>query len=220
MAKGRTVAAIELTGRDRWALRVCTEIGESLASLITSESIRKEFVKEYGKVDMSRDSGVGLAGGKLQRDALCTRGRTGKAPYSNRNLRWHPLTIAARTPDYAEEVDAITLDGDTLVFVIEGELWYPNQVHTLPKPYCAPLAKWYAVKDELSRDSALFFGLGCSRPLWHKAKTRFHRDLNFNNLELHPTASLAALRHGHLCGQRLQVKFQIVKVGHLCRVPG
>jgi hypothetical protein len=59
---------------------------------------KEDFMKKYGRVHLSRDAGLGRAGAKLQRDALCTRGKQGKAPYSNRNLRWHPLVIAVETP--------------------------------------------------------------------------------------------------------------------------
>lgn len=149
MAQGRTVSATELTKEDKEALEICKEVGEALADLITNTSSKEDFIKNYGRVHLSRDAGLGRAGAKLQRDALCTRGRTDKAPYSNRNLRWHPLIVAVETPDYAEEVEEVTIDNKSIVFIIDGELWYPNNVHKLPKVYCAPLHKWYGIKDEL-----------------------------------------------------------------------
>ncbi len=149
MAEGRTVSATELTDKDKWALKICLSIGESLADLISHNDSKKDFTKKYGRVHLSRDAGLGLAGAKLQRDALCTRGRQGKAPYSNRNLRWHPLIIAMETPDYAEEVEEVTTDNKSLVFIIDGDLWYPKDVHKLPKAYCTPFDKWYTIKDEL-----------------------------------------------------------------------
>ncbi|MGQ9569800.1 MAG: hypothetical protein ACUVWP_03790 [bacterium] len=149
MAKGRTVSATELTDRDKKALEICDTINIALANSISNTENKEDFIKKYGRVHLSRDAGLGKAGAKLQRDALCTRGRTDKAPYSNRNLRWHPLVIAMETPDYAEEVEEVTIDNKSLVFIIEGELWYPKDVHKLPKVYCAPFDKWYAVKDEL-----------------------------------------------------------------------
>ena len=151
MAEGRTVSATELTERDKWALEICLSISESLAELISNNEGEKDFRKKYGRVHLSRDAGLGLAGAKLQRDALCTRGRQGKAPYSNRNLRWHPLVIAMETPDYAEEVEEVTTDNKSLVFIINGELWYPKDVHKLPKVYCTPFDKWYGIKDELTQ---------------------------------------------------------------------
>ena len=151
MAEGRTVSATELTDKDRWALEICLGISESLADLISNNESKKDFMKKYGRVHLSRDAGLGLAGAKLQRDALCTRGRQGKAPYSNRNLRWHPLIIAMETPDYAEEVEEVTIDNRSLVFIINGELWYPKDVHKLPKVYCTPFDKWYDLKEELTQ---------------------------------------------------------------------
>jgi len=149
MAKGRTVSASELTDKDRKALEICSSISDALADLITSTESKEDFIKNYGRVHLSRDAGLGRASGKLQRDALCTRGRTDKAPYSNRNLRWHPLIVAKETPDYAEEIEEVTIDNKSLVFIIEGDLWYPKDAYKLPKVYCAPFDKWYAIKDEL-----------------------------------------------------------------------
>lgn len=149
MAKGRTVAAKELTEKDKQALEICEAISNNLAELITNSDKRKDFLKNYGRVHYSRDAGLGRAGGKLQRDALCTRGRSDKAPFSNRNLRWHPLIVAFETPDYAEEVEEVLIDNRNLVFLIEGELFYAKDVHKLPRTYCAPYSKWYHIKDEL-----------------------------------------------------------------------
>jgi len=149
MAKGRTISAVELTEKDKEALEICRSISNTLADLITNTESKEDFIKNYGRVHLSRDAGLGRAGGKLQRDALCTRGRTDKAPYSNRNLRWHPLVVSMETPDYAKEVEEVIVDNKSLVFVIEGELWYPKDVHKLPEVYCAPFDKWYAIKDEL-----------------------------------------------------------------------
>jgi uncharacterized protein YbaR (Trm112 family) len=151
MAKGRTISAVELTEKDKEALEICRSISDVLANFITKTESKEDFIKNYGRVHLSRDAGLGRAGGKLQRDALCTRGRTDKAPYSNRNLRWHPLIMAMEIPDYAKEVEEINLDNKSLVFVIEGELWYPKDVYKLPEVYCAPFDKWYAIKDELAQ---------------------------------------------------------------------
>jgi len=151
MAKGRTVSATELTDADKKGLELCRSVSVALAALIPNLERRDDFMRNYGRIHLSRDAGLGRAGAKLQRDALCTRGRTDKAPYSNRNLRWHPLVIAMETPDYAQEVEEIAVDGSSLVFVIEGELWYPSDVHKLPKVYCAPFHKWYDIKDELGQ---------------------------------------------------------------------
>lgn len=100
---------------------------------------------------MSRDAGLGVGGGKLQRDALCTRGRTDKAPFSNRNLRWHPLIVAYETPPYAKEVDKIEVEDKKLIFIINGKKFLPEKVHTLTDVYCAPLYKWKPIVNELKR---------------------------------------------------------------------
>ncbi|HOK55781.1 MAG TPA: hypothetical protein PKV21_02665 [bacterium] len=149
MAKGRTISATELTEKDKAALEICRKISDGLADLITNTESRKDFVKNYGRIHLSRDAGLGMAGAKLQRDALCTRGRTDKAPYSNRNLRWHPLIVANEIPEYAKEVEYVSIDNKSLVFVINGELWYPKDVHKLEEVYCVPYDKWYAIKDDL-----------------------------------------------------------------------
>lgn len=70
-------------------------------------------MKEFGKISYTRDGGSGRGGGKLQRDALCTRGIQGKAPFSNRNLRWHPLIAADREVGYAKKVEEILIEGET-----------------------------------------------------------------------------------------------------------
>jgi len=149
MATGRTVSAPELTEKDNWALEICKSVSEAFADLIVNTGNKEDFMKKYGRVHLSRDAGLGRAGAKLQRDALCTRGKQGKAPYSNRNLRWHPLVIAMETPNYADEIEEIAIDNRTLVFIINGELWYPKDIHKLPKIYCAPFDKWFTIKDEL-----------------------------------------------------------------------
>jgi len=150
MAKGRTISATKLTKVDRKALKICEAVSWALAQLIPDDEKKQNFMKKYGQVDFSRDAGLGVAGGKLQRDALCTRGRTDKAPFSNRNLRWHPLIVAKETPRYAKEVNKIFIKRGSLVFRIENKLWYPKDVHKLPEVYCAPLHKWYDVKDQLA----------------------------------------------------------------------
>jgi len=164
VAKGRTVSATELTDQDRLALSLCEEIGNRLAQLVP-ENLRNVFLKQYGFVHMSRDAGLGVAGAKLQRDALCTRGRTDKAPYSNRNLRWHPLIVAAKTPGYASEVEEIGIVQGSLVFVIEGQRWYAQEVHKLPQVYCAPSRKWHEIRDDLMQwDDDHWTGNSCVIP--------------------------------------------------------
>ncbi len=95
---------------------------------------------------------MGLGGGKLQRDAVCTRGRQGKAPFSNRNLRWHPLIVAENKPDFAEKIERIEIEGEddaqVLVFVIKDnsgrEVKYPSdKVHEIKGRFVSLPEHWY-----------------------------------------------------------------------------
>jgi hypothetical protein len=119
------------------------------------EENRAAYWKEFGKISYSRDGGVGLGGGKLQRDCICTRGRGGKAPFSNRNLRWHPLVVAAEKPSFAKEIEKIELDtNDTLVFVIKDSagkiVRYPaDKVHEMQERYAATSRHWQPLVDVL-----------------------------------------------------------------------
>ena len=149
MASGRTTGARNLTQKDMKALEIAGGIAEIIEAFIHDEKARKDFHRKYGNVSVStRDAALGHAG-KLQRDALCTRGRQGKVPYSNRNLRWHPLILAHETPSYAREVDALLLRGKKLVFRIGRSNYEPEKVYQLPGPYCAPLSKWMELREEL-----------------------------------------------------------------------
>ena len=124
MASGRTISASLLTRRDGRVIGLCESISNTIGEAIADGDKRLDFVKQYGKIHTSRDGGVGLGAGKLQRDALCTRGRTGKAPFSNRNLRWHPLVVAENKPPVAKEIERIELRGrderQILTFVVKG----------------------------------------------------------------------------------------------------
>jgi len=161
MAKRRTVSAGKLTDFDRKWLTIAEAIAQKLEGLIQNQDKRIEFHVGWSKVSFTRDAGTGKGGGKLQRDALCTRGRTDKAPFSNRNLRWHPLIIAHETPDWAIQIQKIEIDvdGRRVYFVIDNECYPATEVHTLRsyqpigdilgdphittnKPFCAPLVLW------------------------------------------------------------------------------
>ena len=107
MATGRTISASFLTDMDTKVIELCNSISEVIYNRIPNDDFKKEFKKEYGKISYTRDSGLGLGGGKLQRDAVCTRGRQGKAPFSNRNLRWHPLVVAENKPEFAKKIERI-----------------------------------------------------------------------------------------------------------------
>ena len=111
MASGRTISANLLTERDKEALVFCKDLSKTFSSLIEEPSASKSYLEVWGKVALTRDAGMGVGGGKLQRDALCTRGRSGKEPFSNRNLRWHPLIIAHEAPSYATPLGKLNITG-------------------------------------------------------------------------------------------------------------
>jgi len=147
MATGRTISASFLTDLDKKTIALCEQISKSLEEKIPDNDLKKEYKKEFGKISFTRDGGLGLGGGKLQRDAICTRGRGGKAPFSNRNLRWHNLVVAAEKPSFAKEIERIEIEDDTLVFIIKDkrgkEVEYPSdKVHELPERYAAITKHW------------------------------------------------------------------------------
>jgi hypothetical protein len=152
MATGRTISASFLTDLDHKIIELCDSISKTIYGSIPDEEAKKEFKKEYGKISYTRDGGLGLGGGKIQRDAICTRGRQGKAPFSNRNLRWHPLIVAENKPDFARKIERIEIggqdDGQILVFVVKDakgkELKFPSdKVHEMPERFVALPEHWY-----------------------------------------------------------------------------
>jgi len=100
---------------------------------------------------------VGLGAGKLQRDALCTRGVQGKAPFSNRNLRWHPLIVARENVKYAKAIERIEIEGEgdlqTLVFVVKENRkekhYSSDRVHELPERFVSLPEHWIPHWDNL-----------------------------------------------------------------------
>jgi hypothetical protein len=146
MATGRTISASFLTAFDEKTIKLCEEISKLLKEFVP-EAYKAEFWKEFGKISITRDGGLGLGGGKLQRDAVCTRGRGGKAPFSNRNLRWHPLVVAACKPQFAKEIERIEITDDTLIFIVKDKkgnlLEYPaDKAHEMPERYAATSKHW------------------------------------------------------------------------------
>ena len=150
MASGRTISASQLTPKDEKIIQLCEEISKSVENMLTGEQ-KKRFKDEYGKISFTRDGGAGRGAGKLQRDALCTRGIQGKAPFSNRNLRWHPLVIATNEHNnYAKTINRIEILGDTgqetLVFYVNengNEVGYPADiVHKLTERYVTLPCHW------------------------------------------------------------------------------
>jgi len=152
MATGRTISASFLTDLDHKVIELCDSISKTIYDSIPDEEAKKEFKKEYGKISYTRDGSLGLGGGKIQRDAICTRGRQGKAPFSNRNLRWHPLIVAENKPDFARKIERIEIrgqdDGQILVFVVKDsqgrELKFPaDRAHEMPERFVALPEHWY-----------------------------------------------------------------------------
>lgn len=157
MATGRTVSANFLTEKDTKIIDICTIIAQTIKENLNSDEDRKKFNEDFGKTSKSRDAGAGRGAGKLQRDALCTRGIQGKAPFSNRNLRWHPLVIANNEIAYAKNIDRIEIEGDdesqTLIFVVKinnKEKKYPSsKIHELPERYVTLPEHWQPHMDVL-----------------------------------------------------------------------
>ncbi len=147
MATGRTISASFLTQRDTLVIELCAEISKDIATFIEDPEARKKFVNDFGKTSKTRDGGLGVGAGKLQRDALCTRGRQGKAPFSNRNLRWHPLVVAELPSSLAQPISQIEIEDDQLlVFVVKEngrKKRYPSdKVHELRHRFAALPEHW------------------------------------------------------------------------------
>ena len=137
-----TLARNELTERDRQVIAFCQDISEILEKEIPTE-LQKPFIEEFGKIHFSRDSGSGRSGKKLQRDAICTRGNTKNDPISNRNLRWHPLVLAHKTPPgFNDCILKIDNEIKTIIIEIDEREWYPDEFHELTAPYCVTTKSW------------------------------------------------------------------------------
>lgn len=149
MAKGRTVGAALLTKKDRKIIELVENISNILNEQINPNS-QKHFKATYSKISYTRDGGTGRGAGKLQRDALCTRGKQGLAPFSNRNLRWHPLVVADKEIPYAQAVEKLEVEGDkALVFIVNGRGYYPEEVYKLDKRYVVLPKHWIPHVDTL-----------------------------------------------------------------------
>lgn len=156
MAAGRTISAGILTEKDRMIVSLCKDISRTIEGKISDNKNKNNFLEKYGKISMTRDAGAGRGGGKLQRDALCTRGVQGKAPFSNRNFRWHPLVAAKNSVDYAKEIERIEIQGDVLVFVIKDnngdEIKFPSdKVQNISERYVVLPKNWEPHYDILGK---------------------------------------------------------------------
>ncbi|HNI44765.1 MAG TPA: hypothetical protein PKH93_08235 [Chitinophagales bacterium] len=147
MATGRTISASFLTALDQKVLELCKEIANALINSITNRDLQREFKNDFAKISQTRDAGAGRGGGKLQRDALTTRGIQGKAPFSNRNFRWHPLVVSQNAIPFAKTIERIEIEATTLNFIVkhdQGELVFPaDRVHEMPKRYTVLPSHWF-----------------------------------------------------------------------------
>ena len=160
MATGRTISANLTTDIDKKVIQFCSLISDKVKSLIPSEEDKKIFQNDFGKTHLSRDAGACRGAGKLQRDAICTRGITSKGPFSNRNLRWHPLVLANKHIPNVKTIERIEIEGEgetqTLVFVVkinnrekkfqsDTVFQLPERFETLPEhwaPHIETLKLW------------------------------------------------------------------------------
>lgn len=150
MATGRTIGAVLLSSVDKAVIELVQRISLALAESIPDRESARPFMAEYEKISFSRDAGTGRGAGKLQRDALCTRGRQGKAPFSNRNFRWHPLVVADKQILTAAPIDRIEIEGDkALVFYVGGAAYYAEEVHQLARRYVVLPEHWMPHVDLL-----------------------------------------------------------------------
>ena len=151
MVSQNTVSRTDLTLKDKNALLECGEIGKILTSCIPGDAPKEEFIKDYARINLSRDAGQGRGAGKLQRDAICTRGRQAKAPFSNRNLRWNPLVLSQNCPASFVSVEiAIDMVHKKLIFKKSPTRnILPEDVWKEPKPLCICGAAWEPHKNTL-----------------------------------------------------------------------
>lgn len=149
MAQGTTAGVKLLTERDQRYLEAARVLGSRLTRAIPNER-RYEFVGDWAKVSATRrDAGAGVGGGALQRDAYCTRGRGGKAPFSNRNLRWHPLVAAQVGARHFRDMK-VEVSGKSLIFIDhDGKEWTVETVHELSKPHCVDSEAWNQITEKV-----------------------------------------------------------------------
>lgn len=149
MAQGTTAGVKLLSRRDQRYLEAARILSSRLTRTVPEQS-RHEFVSDWAKVSTTRrDAGAGVGAGALQRDAYSTRGRGGKAPFSNRNLRWHPLVAAqVRAPHFRQM--KVHVRGKGLVFSDQGgKEWTVETVHELFKPHCIDSEAWNQITAQV-----------------------------------------------------------------------
>ncbi len=131
---------------DEKVFNLISKISIELEKSIPNETGRKIFHNEYSKLKKSRDAGTGRAGGKLQRDALCTRGRNNKSPISNRNLRWHPLVLADKKRLNLKPINRIEYNNNQFEFFYqdkeEEKKLNQNLIMNLPERFYCSHEHW------------------------------------------------------------------------------
>lgn len=175
MAKGNTIGRELITDLDNKVIDLCNLISQEICCNISKVDKREEFLNEFGKTHKSRDAGYGKSAGKLQRDALCTRGITSLGPFSNRNLRWHPLIIAKNDVTYAKPIERIEIEGEdcnqTLIFVVKEngtEVKYtPTEVYKLKERFVVLPRHWEDNKETIKDwDDTLWVQNSCIIPAY------------------------------------------------------
>lgn len=152
MASQNTVSRDKLTQNDKKTIATCQKIVKILSKHISGDRDKKLFYNEFGKLHGSRDAGQGRGAGKLQRDALTTRGRQAKAPFSNRNFRWHPLVVANSCASHFKEVHSVSINkSKILLFRIDKKLYKPDQIYKVPSAHCITTDKWIPIVDKLKK---------------------------------------------------------------------
>ncbi len=154
MSYGSTISRKELTEKETKIIKFCQAMSNVMKDCIPNANEKKEFHQNFGKISFSRDAGSGRGAGKLQRDALTTRGSgTGNAPISNRNLRWHPVTIAQEVPPNQIEgqirIHEFSPKMYKIILIVNGEEWDPEDTYKLEKTVCISEKAWASHTETL-----------------------------------------------------------------------
>ena len=140
---------------DETVFGIIEKISKALENSITDKDKKLIFRESYSKFKRSRHAGSGRAGGKLQRDALCTRGRTNMSPIANRNLRWHPLVVSLKNNSYSKKIERVEVTNTPkkLIFYIKINdtitKFNQDNVYNLPERYAVTSTEWELVQDKL-----------------------------------------------------------------------
>ena len=140
---------------DEKVFEIIEKISKALEDSITDTNKRLKFYENYSKFKRSRHAGSGRAGGKLQRDALCTRGRTNMSPIANRNLRWHPLVVSLKNNSYSKKIEKVEVKNNPkkLIFYLKINetitKFDQDTVYNLPERYTITSTEWEPVKEKL-----------------------------------------------------------------------